>query len=64
MATVTVRYGGDTVTHAVTAVHISSTDLPKNTNTGYDAPTAPSAGSTLAPFRFSMQMARSPNGSA
>jgi hypothetical protein len=37
MATVTTRYGGTTVTHEVTAVHISSTALSPNTLTGYDA---------------------------
>ncbi len=36
MATVTTRYGGDTVTATVTAVHISSTALESNTSTGYD----------------------------
>jgi len=43
MATVTVRYGGDTVTHALTAVHISSTGLDKNTSTGYDADNYPAS---------------------
>ena len=37
MATVTITYGGTTVTHAKTAVHVSSTGLPKNTSTGYDS---------------------------
>jgi hypothetical protein len=43
MATVTTRYGGSTVTHGVTAVHISSTALPANTSTGYDADNYPAS---------------------
>ena len=49
MATVTVRYGsaggdneGDVIT-TETAVHISSTDLPANTSTGYDAAIYPAS---------------------
>lgn len=43
MATVTVRYGGDTVTHGVTAVHVSSTALAPNTLTGYNANNYPAS---------------------
>ena len=43
MATVTVRYGGDEVVNSVTAVHISSTDLPANTLTGYDPDNYPAS---------------------
>lgn len=53
--TVTVRYGGDTVTHAVTAVHVSSTDLPKNTTTGYDPTHYPA--SPEVTYYFSAELA-------
>lgn len=43
MATVTVRYGGDEVVHALTAVHISTTALDSNTSTGYDPNDYPSS---------------------
>jgi hypothetical protein len=43
MATVTVRYGGDTVTAGETAVHVSSTELPANTLTGYDPDVYPAS---------------------
>lgn len=43
MATVTTRYGGDTVTAAVTAVHVSSTELDSNTDTGYDPDNYPAS---------------------
>lgn len=45
-ATVTVRYGGSDDGNPiakVTAVHISSTELPKNTSTGYDATKHPAS---------------------
>lgn len=42
-ANVTFRYGGDTVTHAVTAVHVSCTGLDKNTLTGYDPDNYPAS---------------------
>jgi hypothetical protein len=43
MATVTIRYGGSTVTAKVTAVHISSTALAPNTLTGYNASNYPAS---------------------
>lgn len=43
MATVTERHGGDDVVATVTAVHISSTDLDANTDTGYDPDNYPAS---------------------
>lgn len=42
-AAVSVRYGGDTVTHAVTAVHVSSSGISPNTLTGYNANNYPAS---------------------
>lgn len=42
-ATVTVRHGEDDIVAKVTAVHISSTELPKNTSTGYDEDNYPAS---------------------
>lgn len=43
MATVTERHGEGDVVHAQTAVHISSTDLEPNTDTGYDPDNYPAS---------------------
>lgn len=71
MATVTTRYGGTTVTHGETAVHISSTLLDSNTLTGYDPDDFPS--SPQVTYYFSAELSGqdtatsqefSPNGGA
>jgi hypothetical protein len=54
MATVTVRYGGDTVTAKETAVHISSTSLEANTSTGYDEDNYPA--SPAVTYYFSAEL--------
>lgn len=54
-AAVTVRYGGPTVTAKVTAVHISSTDLPANTSVGYDTANYPA--SPAVNYYFSAELA-------
>lgn len=68
---VTFRYGGDTVTASETAVHVSCTDLPSNTLTGYDADNYPA--SPEVTYYFSGELAGedsarsqvfSPNGGA
>ena len=51
MAAVTVRYGGDEVVAKVTAVHISSTELPSNTSTGYDPDNYPASPEVLYYFQ-------------
>lgn len=55
MATVTVRYGGSTVTAGVTSVHISSTALPANTATGYNVDNYPA--SPAVNYYFSAELA-------
>ena len=50
MATVAVRYGGDTVTHGETAVHIQCDDADTNTDTGYDADNYPASPAILYYF--------------
>lgn len=57
MAAVTIRYGsedgdntGDVIAK-VTACHISSTDLPANTGTGYDADNYPASPEVLYYFQ-------------
>lgn len=55
MATVTTRYGGDTVTAKLTAVHVSSTALEPNTNTGYDPDEYPA--SPEVTYYFSAELA-------
>lgn len=42
-ASVTVRYGGDEVVAKQTAVHVSTTELPANTDTGYDPANYPAS---------------------
>jgi len=54
MATVTVRYGGSTVTAKKTAVHISSTALPANTATGYNTSNYPA--SPAVTYYFSAEL--------
>lgn len=51
MATVTVRYGGDEVVERQTAVHVSSTELPSNTDTGYDPDNYPASPEVTYYFR-------------
>jgi hypothetical protein len=55
MAEVTFRYGGDTVTHAETAVHVSCDDLDANTLTGYDPDNYPA--SPEVTYYFSAELA-------
>lgn len=59
MAAVTIRYGdqeaGDDVIARVTATHISSTDLPANTATGYDETKYPASPEVL--YYFSAELA-------
>lgn len=50
MATVTVRYGGDEVVAAETAIHISCDDAPTNTSTGYDPDEYPASPAILYYF--------------
>jgi len=53
--TVTTSYGGGTITAGKTAIHISSTELPANTLTGYDADIYPS--SPQVTYYFSAELA-------
>jgi hypothetical protein len=55
MANVTFRYGGDTVTHLETAVHVSCDDAESNTDTGYDADNYPA--SPEVTYYFSAELA-------
>lgn len=48
---VTIRHGGDDVIAKITAVHVSSTDLPKNTDTGYDPENYPASPEVLYYFQ-------------
>ncbi len=55
MAAVTIRYGGqdedEDVIARVTAVHVSSTELPSNTDTGYDPDNYPASPEVLYYFQ-------------
>jgi hypothetical protein len=50
MATVAVRYGGDTVTANETGIHIQCDDADTNTDTGYDTNNYPASPAILYYF--------------